>query len=318
MKKNNRLKNAWDDGMRKAKFWLIGAATLVSTTCAFGQKNYNDKCNGSPAWLSSAVETRGAANPAAIISSNSTYHGMNQLDKFNVKRLAKFINSNDKYQEIQNKLQFNADGSVKDASWLNLAKKHPEAFTEAQEDFICQVYLPECFQRLQKSLIADAKTKDKEPIMVSNINPAILSIFSHDYVKAPYSTKPFMALKKADDLKKINDEQFILNYLKPGYIQSKALLAFHDNTIEWKDAQLMAICGEAQNEADLYLSKANPITTNRSEEIAEIRKKIPPIFSNETAMKMTPFLPVAKSPRPEEMTIQTSINSYIKKNTERM
>lgn len=318
MEKDNRLKNAWDDGMRKAKFWLIGAATLISTTCAFGQKNYNDKCNGSPAWLSSTVETRGSDNPAATISTNRTYYGMNQLNKDNVKKLSKFINSNDKYQEIQNKLKFNEDGSIKDASWVNLAKKHTNTFIEAQEDFICQVYLPECFKKLQKSLISDAKIQNKEPIIVSEINPAILSIFAHDYVKAPNSTKPFTVLKKAGSLEKINSEQFIVNYTKPGYFQDKALSAFHDKTIEWKDAQLLALCGKAQNEANSHFSKAPPKTTNRGEEIAEIRKKISPVLDDKIALKMTPYSPVAKVYKSNEAKIPVSISDQIIKSSGRM
>ncbi len=318
MEKDNRLKKAWNDGVRKAKFWLIGAATLVSTTCAFGQKGYNDKCNGSPAWLSSTVETKGATKPAATISAKSTYHGINQLDMNNVKKLSKFINSNNKYKEIQNQLKFNANGSVQDASWVNLAKKHPQAFTEAQEDFICQVYLPGCFQRLQKSLISNAKTKNKEPIMVSQINPAILSIFAHDYVKAPNSTKPFTALRNAGNIEKVNSDQFIKSYLKEGYFQNKALSAFHDSNIEWKDAQLLALCKKAQNEANTYLNNTNPVNTNRSEEIAEIRKKISPVIDDKLAIEMTPYKPVAKPILDDDAKAKMSISDQIIKSVGRM
>lgn len=321
MKKDNRLKSAWDDGVRKAKFWLIGAATLVSTTCAFGQKNYNDKCNGSPAWLSSTIETRGSNNPAATISDDGKYYGMNQLDMNNVKRLAKFINSNNKYQEIKNKIQFNQDGSIKNASWVDLAKKHQGIFTEAQEDFICQIYLPECFHRLQKSLITDAKLADKDAILVSEINPAILSVFAHDYVKSPYSKKPFTALKKAGDIEKINSEEFIKNYLNNAYLLDKTLLTFHDDSIAWKDAQLLALCGKAQNEANMHLDQTNSITTNRNEEIAAVRKKISPVVNDKIAVKMVPYSPVAKvaeSASSEEMNIKMSMDSYIRKNGGRM
>lgn len=268
---------------------IFGASVLlsISSMCMFGQKTYNDKCNGSLAWLSSTTETRDSANPAAVISSGSTYHGLNQLDGYNVSRLIKFIDQQDAYKPLRGKLSVtktkgkNKKGQivdvykVNDAQWKALATSQQELFTLAQEDFLCQVYLPECFERLQKSLITDATNKKKAPIMLSDIHPAVLSMFARSYVKGPYSSAPATALKNAGDINKINCEAFIIKYTgKNTYLQKKALSAFRDTTIRWKDAQIAAACSRAQKQAIAYMDSINKSRKTLTERKEEHKQKV--------------------------------------------
>ena len=290
MKKDDRQKSVWRTRVDELKVLGASALLFVSSLSMFGQKNYNDKCNGSLAWLSSTTETRGSTNPAATISPGSTYHGINQLDGYNVSRLIKFINQNDIYKPLQGKLSVtktkgkNKKGQVidvyrvNDAQWKALAASQSELFTQAQEDFLCQIYLPECFGRLQKSLITDAKNKKKTPIMLSDIHPVVLSLFARSYVKGPYSSAPFTALKNAGSLEKINSEAFITKYTsKNSYLQNKALTSFRDNTIQWKDAQLAAACSQAQKQAVTYLASVEKNDQTRktlAERKQEHRQKV--------------------------------------------
>ncbi len=285
MKKDDRQKSVWRTRVDELKVPGASALLFVSSMSMFGQKTYNDKCNGSLAWLSATTETRGSTNPAAVISSGSTYHGMNQLDGYNVSRLINFINKNDAYKPLRGKLSVtktkvkNKKGKlvdvykVDDAKWKALASSQKDLFTLAQEDFLCQVYLPECFERLQKSLITDAKNKKKAPIMLSDIHPTVLSLFARSYVKGPYSSSPFTALKNAGSLNSVNSEAFIIKYTgKNSYLRDKALTSFRDKTIQWKDAQIAAACSQAQKQAVTYLAAVNKADQTRKT-LAERKKE---------------------------------------------
>lgn len=274
MKKENGQESARSKCWNKFKMWSIGITAFLSSTTMFGQKNYNDSCNGSLAWLSSTTETRGAPNPAAVISANKTYRGLNQFNRTNVKKLNKFINSDNRYKEIHGMLKFGAKGEIIDASWKETANKHKEVFTKAQEDFTCEVYIPDCFMKLQKELIQDAKNKGHAPVMLSDVHPAVLSLFVRSYIKAPGATKPATELKKAGSLDKINNENFIKNYVqKDAYLENKALSAFHDNNISWNQAQLTAACSKARIAADGHMAETAGKDKHHSETL-EARKPL--------------------------------------------
>lgn len=228
---------------------------------------YNVTCNGSLAWVSATTETRGAKNSAATISPNKLYYGINQLDGYNVSRLIKFINTNDKYQQLRGHLSCskqcvkNKDGKtvlkyvVDGAKWKNLAHTQEALFTAAQEDFLCEVYLPECFQRLQKQLINHVKNKHTAPINVSSLHPAVLSLFARRYVKAPNSKAPFEAVKNKS-LAQINNEKFIKDFCGSNeYLKEKALSAFNKKDFYWKEYQILNACSLAQQEYEQYKMK---------------------------------------------------------------
>lgn len=257
------------------KLATLGLSLLMplSSTAVFGQKSYNDHCNGSLAWLSSTTETRGALNPAAVIADGVTsYYGINQLNGYNVFRLIQFIDSHDEYKSLQGKLSVTVSHGINkrgekttiykadNNKWRTLANTQREAFTEAQENFLCQVYLPECFLRLQKSLISHSKISGSKLIVLSELHPAVLSLFARSYVKGPFASAPLTALKKVKNVNEVNTEQFIMTYTKnKPYLQNNALNAFRDTTISWKDAQLKAACSLAVNEVS-HLRECQPVS----------------------------------------------------------
>lgn len=247
--------------MNKLKVFGLSALTFFSSLNIFAQAGYHKKCNGSIAWLSSTTETRGASNPSATISPSGKYYGINQLDGFNVNRLIKYINEHEEYKSLQGKLRVNISKDksgqtiyrVDQAKWKNLASTHPELFSQAQEDFLCAVYLPECFRRLQKDLITEAKKSGRQPIEITKLHPTILSLFARSFVKKPASTAPLTALKNARTVEAANTERFIINYTGSNeYLRNKALSSFQSKEISWKQAQISAACHLAEKEIQKY------------------------------------------------------------------
>lgn len=247
--------------MNRIKTFGLSALTFLSSLNVFGQVGYHKKCNGSLAWLSSTTETRGAANPSSTISPSGKYYGINQLDGYNVSRLIKYINSHDKYRALRGKLAVEktkneAGGTVyrvNRAKWQALGAAQPELFARAQEDFLCAVYLPECFRRLQKGLIAEAKKSGRRPIALRQLHPTVLSLFARSFVKKPATTAPLTALKNARTAEAANTEKFIIAYAgKNEYLKDKALASFRGAEISWKEAQIAAACSLAEKEMQKY------------------------------------------------------------------
>ena len=284
--KNNTLISWFFTGL---SFFSTGAASADNTpdpvkqTTNITSVRYNDTCNGSLAWVSSTTETRGASNSAATISSNKLYYGINQLDGYNVSRLITFINTNDKYQKLRGHLSCsrqrvkNKNGKtvlkyvVDGAKWKKLAQTQNALFTAAQEDFLCEVYLPECFKKLQKSLIAEAQRKHTAPIAVSNLHPAVLSLFARRYVKAPNSKAPFEAIKNKK-LTQINNEKFIKDFCGSNeYLKEKALSAFNRKDFHWKEYQILKACSLAQQEYEQYQMKHQTHLAMASQDTIENR-----------------------------------------------
>ena len=270
---------------------------------------YNDACNGSLAWISATTETRGAKNSAATISPNKLYYGINQLDGYNVSRLITFINTNNKYQQLRghlsctktsykkkvgNKVVTRTAYKVDGAKWKKLAQTQNDLFTAAQEDFLCEIYLPELFQKLQKQLINHAQKNHAAPIAVSSLHPAVLSLFARRYVKAPNSKAPFEAVKNKS-LAQINNEKFIKDFCGNNeYLKNKALSAFKGKDFQWNEYQILKACSLAQKEYEQYRMKQptylavnsrdsieNRIQTCREREGLTVAK---PKHLNETAL----------------------------------
>lgn len=251
--------------MNRIKTFTLSALTFLSSLNVFGQAGYHKKCNGSLAWLSSTTETRGAANPSALVSSSGKYYGINQLDGYNVSRLIKYINSHDEYRALWGKLAVEktkngAGGTVyrvNRAKWQALGAAQPELFARAQEDFLCAVYLPECFRRLQKGLIAEARKNGRRPIALRQLHPTVLSLFARSFVKKPATTAPLTALKNARTVEAVNTEKFIIAYAgKNEYLKNKALTSFRGAEISWKEAQIAAACSLAEKEMQKYEAAA--------------------------------------------------------------
>lgn len=267
--------------MNRIKTFGLSALTFFSSLNMFGQAGYHKKCNGSLAWLSSTTETRGAPNPSAVVSPSGRYYGINQLDGYNVSRLIKYINSHDEYQALRGKLAVekkkNEDGKtvyrVNRAKWQALGAAQPELFARAQEDFLCAVYLPECFQRLQKGLIAEAKKSGRRPIALRQLHPAVLSLFARSFVKKPATTAPLTALKNARTAEAANTEKFIIAYVgKNEYLKDKALASFRSADISWKEAQIAAACSLAEKEMQKYEAAE---AERRQKEFSMLKKTAP-------------------------------------------
>ena len=268
------------------KTWGLSALTLLCSLKMSGQSGYNDKCNGSLAWLSSTTETRGMRNPAATISASGTYYGINQLSGYNVSRLIDFINTHKEYAALRGKLSVTTGKTKKGLTyyrvnkekWRALAKAQPQLFTRAQEDFLCQVYLPECFGKLQRKLIQEARRTGKKPLDLTKMHPVVLSLFARSFVKNPSATLPLSKLKKARSLEDVNSESFITSYIgKNAYLKKKALESFRRHDISWKQAQLTAACTEAKKALRNYeasqLDKANPVASARKTSGKTVQKR---------------------------------------------
>lgn len=284
--KNNTLISWLFTGL---SFFSTGAASANNTpdpvkqTTNITSVRYNDTCNGSLAWVSSTTETRGASNAAATISPNKLYYGINQLDGYNVSRLITFINTNDKYQKLRGHLSCsrqrvkNKNGKtvlkyvVDGAKWKKLAQTQNALFTAAQEDFLCEVYLPELFQKLQKQLISHAQKNHSAPIAVSSLHPAVLSLFARRYVKAPNSKAPFEAVKDKS-LTQINSEKFIKDFCGSNdYLEKKALSAFNKTELVWNENQIAKACSLAQQEYEQYRMKHQTHLAMASQDSVENR-----------------------------------------------
>lgn len=214
---------------------------------------YNQICNGSPCWLASTYETKGAGigkNPSSIATWNDkgNYRGINQISPSHAKKFLNWLGDKEEFKEVYQALK---TGGIGKANWQQVAKKMEHPMTEAFENYMVEVYNPENFKFIQDEL-----NKSGIKASVRKLHPAILSAMHQIMVERPSSrTKiaskitKFMETHHGDE-QKLNSEEFIKTLIHNDAVEKKAIKLFHDTTIVWKKAQFASLVSQVVPEND--------------------------------------------------------------------
>ncbi len=226
----------------------ITSRTFVMSTApkAYPGKYYNEICNGSPCWLASTYETRGAGigkkiNSAGTWNDTGNYRGINQLSPQHAQKYLRWLKGKEEYKNVYNML---SKGGIDKGNWQKTSRLYENEMTLSQEDYLTQEYNPDNFKAVQ-----DIINKSGEKINIAKLHPAIISCMHQLLIERPawrgkIAKKIIDYTQKHDgDEKVLNSEEFIGILVKErsGDLVKKASALLKDSTISWKEKQFSAL-----------------------------------------------------------------------------
>lgn len=230
------------DSPEKPLTETIAAPVTNTEFKAYPGEYYNQKCNGSPCWLSSTFETNGAGegpkknlSSIAVFSANGLYRGINQMDINHSKRFVKWLKDKEQFSPIYKML---SQGGVGKANWQNTAKKYEHLMTLANEQYMVQEYNPANFGKIQKIL-----NNHQLPVSVKKFHPAILSCIHKMTVQSPAASQR-IALKTVkflndhgNDVESLNSEDYIRHISTSAALSKATIKLMNDSTVQWNVSQ---------------------------------------------------------------------------------
>ncbi|MDO5386243.1 MAG: hypothetical protein Q4F75_03120 [Pseudomonadota bacterium] len=270
---------------------------------AYPGKFYNEICNGSPCWLASTYETRGAGqgkkiNSAGTWNDKGNYRGINQMSPGHALKYLKWMEGKEEFKNVYAMLKI---GGIGKANWQNTAKKFEHEMILSQEGYMTEVYSPENFKAVQ-----DLINKSDVNVNIKKLHPAILSCMHQLMVELPswrtkIANKIISYVKEHDgDEKSLNSKDFVTVLVKGRHtdLAEKASSILEDKSIRWKDAQFAALVSQAKPKHDENVTWFTMAQAETRKKIEEAKREVR--FKKLELQKQTLASNVAK---PDKITV---------------
>lgn len=222
---------------------------------AYPGKYYNEICNGSPCWLASTYETRGAGingkiNSAGTWNDNGGYRGINQISPQHAQKYVSWLAHQKEYSTIYNLLK---KGGVGKSNWQMTAKLYETQMTLSQEDYMTEVYNADNFKIVQEII-----NKSSVNVNIKKLHPAIISCMHMLMVEVPSArtkiANKIISYSKSHngDEKALNSPEFIklLVNSRSKDVATQAIKLFNDNSIYWKEQQFNTLLAKVKPNHD--------------------------------------------------------------------
>lgn len=284
-------------------------AKLNIKKLAYAGKYYNEICNGSPCWLASTYETRGAGisgkiNSAGTWNDNGGYRGINQFSPQHAQKYLKWLADKPEYAQLYHQLK---KGNLGKGNWQNAALHYEDQMTLSQEDYMTEVYNSDNFKVVQ-----DIINKSDVKVNIKKLHPAVISSMHMLMVEMPSSrtkiaNKIIDFTKKHDgDEKALNSSDFIalLVSSRSKDVAKQATMLLNDSSIVWKENQFNALLSKVQ---PLHDAQSSWFSLQRSQENLSpnnFNKKIKAI--HEKKMRLAPDFQVQDNTKVELPRIHAS------------
>lgn len=228
---------------------------LIMSKKAYPGKFYNEVCNGSPCWLASTYETRGAGegkkiNSAGTWNDKGNYRGINQMSPDHARKYLKWMEGKEEFKNVYNMLK---KGGIGKQNWQNTARKFEHEMILSQEGYMTEIYSPENFKVVQELI-----NKSAVKVNIKKLHPAVLSCMHQLMVEMPSWRKnvanKIIEYTKAHNgnEKALNSKEFVSYLVKSRHtdLAQKAGSMLEDKTIRWKDSQFAALLSQTKPNYD--------------------------------------------------------------------